>query len=74
MVIDSINTDHIQKIKGMKVTDEMGRTSYKVRVYALQEIDLKTFRNKQDAQHYLDDMAEAIAKEDANHIVIVSEL
>lgn len=74
MIIDSISSDHIQMIKGLKTVDEYGRTFYKVRAYCLQEVDLKTFRDREPAQDYLDKLAEEIAAEDVNHIVIASEL
>lgn len=74
MVIDSINSNNIQMIKAEKVTDEWNRTFYKIRAHVVQTVDLKSFRDKQAAQDYLDGIVKKIAVEDADHIVIVSEL
>lgn len=72
MIIDNLNS--IKMINAMRFTDEWNRPFYKVRAYVLQEFDLNSFRNKQDAQNYLDQITEEIASKGADHIVIVSEL
>lgn len=73
MTINSINLDNVRMIKGMTITDEFDRTFYKIRAYTLQELDLKTFRNRQEAQDYLAKIAEEVTNKDAD-TVIVSEL
>lgn len=73
MIINSMDPNSIQMIKAVKVIDEWDRTFYKVRAKVVQTIDLKSFRDKQAAQDYLDELAEAVKDAEAD-TVIVSEL
>ena len=74
MVINSIDSDNIQMVKALKCVDDWGQPYYRIRAHVIQTVDLKSFRDKQSAQEYLDDIAAQVAAAGADHIVITSEL
>lgn len=78
-IIKGHDLNQITMIKLEKCTDERfpDRTSFKIRAYNSEgfQVDLKVgLHNRSVAQAYLNEIAEEITSEGADHIVIVSEL